>query len=408
MRRKLPDPSRATACACALGAAAVALAGCTPAPRGGVSATGKTLTIYASVPSRAAGGAPAQDVLDAETLALTQAGGQVGSFKVVLKPLAVTAPATSRQGTAQITANARKAVLDPSTIAYLGELVPHTSFASIGITSAQDLLQVSPTDTALELTQRTAAVHNAPNTYYQSLKTYGPTFARVVPSSALEAKAQVKGMTALGVKKLYVTDDGGAYGKAIALALREDARSSIQVLTGPSNAAKFRASRADALFYGVSADSDGIGLFNAVADPKVKLFGPSTLADQTFASALTPTAQRSVYISSPGFLAPTELPPAGQKFLADFAAAYHHPPASEAIFGYEAMSAVLAVLRQAGASASTHSTIVKDFFAIRNRPSVLGTYSIRSGDTTLGPFVFSRIAPRSGTLTPFKFVQVPG
>lgn len=386
-----------TLCSCALLAAMVA--GCTPAASPAVSVTGKTLTIYASGPSQAAGGAQAQDVLSAEQLALAQAGGQVGRLKVVLKPLVA-------DTTAQITANARKAVLDTSTIAYLGELAPHASFASIGITNAQGVLQVSPTDTALELTQKTSAVPGAPNVYYQARGTYGLTFGRVVPSSALEAKAQVQEMKALGAKKLYVADDGSPYGKAISLAVRQDSPPAIQALTGPATRSKFVASRAGALFYGASSESAGARLFDAVAGPKVKLFGPSALDDETFASALTPAAQRSVNISSPGFLGPADLSQAARKFVSDFATAYHHPPAPYAIFGYEAMSAVLSVLREAGASANLRSAVVRDFFAIKNRPSVLGTYTIKSGDTTLGPFVFSRF--KAGRLTPFKFVPVSG
>ena len=81
---------------------------------------------------------------------------------------------------------------DKSAIAYLGELVPHSSFASLGITNALDMLQVTPTDTALELTQATPAVSGAPDIYYQSRSTYGQTFARVVPTSGREAKAQVE------------------------------------------------------------------------------------------------------------------------------------------------------------------------------------------------------------------------
>ena len=66
-------------------------------------------------------------------------------------------------------------------------------------------------------------------------------------------------------------------------------------------------------------------------------------------------------------------------------------PRPEAIFGYEAMSSVMAVLREAGSAADNRSTVVHDFFSIRNRDSVLGSYSINvNGDTSLGPFVFSR------------------
>ena len=63
------------------------------------------------------------------------------------------------------------------------------------------------------------------------------------------------------------------------------------------------------------------------------------------------------------------------------------------------MSAVLAVLHEAGTSANNRGTVQKDFFAIRNRASVLGTYSINvNGDTSLAPFVISRV--KSGQLVP--------
>jgi hypothetical protein len=68
------------------------------------------------------------------------------------------------------------------------------------------------------------------------------------------------------------------------------------------------------------------------------------------------------------------------------------------------MSALLSVLREAGSDSSNRSRVVRDFFAIKNRPSVLGTYSINSnGDTSQSPFVISRLV--RGTLVPYKFVQ---
>jgi hypothetical protein len=57
---------------------------------------------------------------------------------------------------------------------------------------------------------------------------------------------------------------------------------------------------------------------------------------------------------------------------------------------------VLAVLKQAGIGAGTRSTVVTDFRTLHDRQSVLGTYSLSSGDTNLAPFVFGRA--RGGTL----------
>ena len=45
---------------------------------------------------------------------------------------------------------------------------------------------------------------------------------------------------------------------------------------------------------------------------------------------------------------------------------------------------------EAASGANNRQTVVKDFFAIKNRSSPLGTYSIdKNGDTNLGPLVFS-------------------
>ncbi len=382
-------PSRAlTACLCA--ALAVAAGGCTSGASSTIAQiTGKTLTIYASVPAQTADPTQAQDILDAEQLALQQNGIQVGTFHVSFVPLRAT-----------ITDNARTAIQTSSAIAYLGEVDPGASADSIPITEDQDVLQVSPADTALEYTQATPAVPGAPKSYYnENYSSFGYTFARVVPSSALEAKAQVQEMQALGVRSLFVTDDGGDYGRAVALAVKDAASPAITVAPSESSA--------DAVFFGGADPARAADVLNAAvqANPRVRLFAPSALDNPTFAGKLTPAAQRAAYISSPGFL-PADLNAAGQQFVTSFKSGYGHAPAPEAIFGYEAMDALLAVLREAGSAANQRATVVKDFRGIHNRSSVLGTYSLTNGDPNIGPFVFSRV--KGGSPVPFKFVQVQG
>jgi branched-chain amino acid transport system substrate-binding protein len=371
--------------ACAWALLAVAVAGCTQSGGGSSSVTvsGKTLSIYLSDAPTSQPTVSA-DVVDAERLAFPQPA-TVGGFSLQLKVLH-----------AKISDQARTAIQDQSAIAYLGEVVPHSSYASLGITNAVDLLQVSATDTALELTQATPAVPGAPDMYYQSLSTYGRTFARVVPTSGDEAKAQIKEMQTLGVTKLYVGNDGSAYGAAIANAVAHDVGGTISAVSSQTGA--------DGVFYGSDSPGAAARFFEkaAAANPAAKLFGPSALDDATFAAGISP-AVRNLYVSAPGFLA-QDLTPAGSKFVSDFKSQYGHTPVLQAIFGYEAMSAVLAVLREAGAQANNRSTVVHDFLAIKNRQSVLGTYSMNSdGDTSIAPFVFSRL--ERGTLVPFASVQ---
>jgi branched-chain amino acid transport system substrate-binding protein len=359
-----------------------AVAGCGSTTNSAVSVKGSKLTIYASRPPHGAGGQVAADVLDAEQLALKQNGSQVGRYTVSLVTL----------NGAETSDNPRTAVQNQSAIAYLGEIEPGTSQVSVEITNELDLLQVSPTDTAVYLTQPTPADPGAPSKYYPSESNYHETFARVVPTTAKEAQAIVSEMQSLHLSKLYVADDGQPYGASIAQEVRADAPGhGLTVQPSPSGA--------DAVFYGGNSVAAATAAVSRAADasPAAKLFVPSALYDSSFVTGLSATAQRNLYVSSPGFDSAT-LTPAGRQFEATFASDVGHAPAPQAIFGYEAMSALLAVLKEAGTAADNRATVVADFRSIKDRQSVLGTYSIVDGDTTIAPFIFARV--KHGTLTP--------
>ena len=373
----LVRPRAVTACGLL---AALALAGCATQTNSAVTVSGKTLTIYAAQPPGAAGGQTAADVLDAEQLALKQAGTTVGKYTVRLVTL---------HGK-EISDNARSAVQNSSAIAYLGEIEPGTSQDSVPITNELGLLQVSPTDTAAYLTQAVPVVSGSPTTFYPSRSTYHETFARVVPSTIQEAKAITAEMHSLGLTKLYVADDGSSYGATIVSEVRADAGTQgLSIVSG--------AASADAVFYGGNNTARAARALDqaATAAGTAKLFAPSALYDDAFVARLSAAAQRNLYVSAPGFT-PATLTPAGQQFVTAFRGAYGHAPVPQAIFGYEAMSAVLAVLKEAGVNAASRAVVVSDFRSLHNRQSVLGTYSISSGDTSLAPFVFGR--PRGGRL----------
>lgn len=372
--------------------AALALAGCSAggAATSSVTAKGTTLTIYLSAPAGAASDPALQDVLDAERLAFYQQAKSAEShFGLRLVTLSK----------GELSDHARTAIEDTSAIAYLGELVPGSSEQTVGITNAQDLLQVSATDNALELTQSTPAVPGAPKSYYESLSTYGHTFARVVPSTAAEAHALAAEMGKLGVRSLYIVAEHSPYGEALAYALRHQLPASITAASSESSA--------DAVFYSGGSPAAAAAVFSkaAQANPAVKLFGPSALA---LAPGLTGDLSGSphLYISQPGYL-PAAQNAAAKSFDAAFRARYGHAPSSEAVFGYEAMSAVLSTIAKAGRGASDRATVIRDFFAIHDRSSPLGSFSIDAdGDVSISPappFVIDRL--QSGRLVPFAAAQ---
>jgi branched-chain amino acid transport system substrate-binding protein len=354
---------------------ALALAGCATQSKSAVTVSGKTLIVYASRPPGGAGGQTAADVLDAEQLALQQTGASVGRYTVKLRQL----------NGKEISDNARSAVQDSSAIAYLGEIEPGTSQDSVQITNELGLLQVSPTDTAAYLTQQVPGVRGSPTTFYPSRSTYHETFARMVPTTTKEAAAIAADMHSLGLTKLYVADDGTTYGAMVATQVRSAAaKQGLSVVSGSASA--------DAVFYGANTAARATRALDqaASASATAKLFVPSALYDDAFVTGLSAAAQKNLYVSAPGFDSAT-LSPSGKQFVTAFRSAYGHAPAPQAIFGYEAMSAVMAVLKQAGAGAGSRAIVVSDFRTLHNRQSVLGTYSITSGDTSLAPFIFGRV-----------------
>lgn len=185
MLRGLLQRSRLlSGCGCALTAAV--LAGCSttaPAPTVG----GKTLTLYVSAPSTLTSDPQSQDTIDAETLAFNQLKGQVGGFTLRLRVLK--AP--------KISDNARTAINDSTSVAYLGEVKPGASTDSLGITNAQDLLQVSPAQQA-----------SVPTNAFESYSTYGRTFASMAPGQ--DPRSLLNGSAG----KTFVHDFRGAYGHA--------------------------------------------------------------------------------------------------------------------------------------------------------------------------------------------------
>jgi branched-chain amino acid transport system substrate-binding protein len=378
----------ARACTCV--AVAAAIGGCSTAQTTSSTITGTKLTIYASVPSSATG------VLDAEKLALQQAGDKVNKYQIVLKTL-------TADSIKQVADNARTADEDKTTVAYLGEVAPGDSEQSVPITNQLGILEVSPTDNALELTTSSPVVSDSQNTFYPSRSTYGYTFGRIAPSSRLEATDLVSEMHSLGVTKLYVANDGSDYGRAIAHAVQADAGSGLSTTAGAPSAAKVTAAGADGVFYGGVSTSAARRFFNAVAvsAPKSKLFAPSALDSDTFASALSSAAAPNVYVSAPGFLN-SNLPALGATFEQSFKAAYPgQTPGPDAIFGFVAMKAILDALGTAGGAASNRTTVANDFFSLNLSESAVGPLKIdKDGDSNLTAIVFSHV--RGGKLVPFK------
>ena len=389
MSRGLPACARAirrprgrdAAAGLCAGAVAILLAGCGAASSSSNSAatvSGNTLDLVASQPPGSTGGRVAGDVLNAERLAFSQSGAKVGQFQLRL---------VLAHG-AEVSDDARHAVSDTRAIAYIGEIAPGTSGVSVQITNELGMLQVSPTDTAAFLTHATPGAPGSPNHYYPARSTYGQTFGRVVPTTLAEASAIVARLKAEHLTGVDVAHDTSTYGVSVADEVSADARKA-----GLSVTSSAGGSGAKAVFYGGLPGPAATRALDGAAGGGAKLFAPSALYDDTFVKGLSPAAQQALTVSSPGVVGGS-LDSVGQSFVSSFAQRYGHQPAPQAIFGYEAMRAVIAALKRAGAHADQRSTVVTDFRDLTQTAadSALGAYSLHGGDTNIHSFVFAHVS----------------
>ena len=383
---------------------------------GGNKAKGGTLTIYSSLPLQGTTRGNSLDVIKGERLALSQNNSKGGSCKVQYKSLDDSTAQAGQWDPGQTSANARKAAQDKSTIAYLGEFNSGASAISIPILNEAGIQQISPSNTALELTKNPGpAGKGAPDKYYPTGKR---TYARVVPADHIQGAALADWMKELGVKKLFVLNDKQVYGSGVAKTTADAAKlAGIKVLGNQgidpkapnyrSLAASIKAKGADATFYGGITANNAVQLFKdlGAAMPNAKLFGPDGVAETAFTKDLPAGIAARTYLTV-ATINPKDYPPAGQKFFKDFKAKYGGgTPEPYAIYGFEAMSLTLDAMKRAGSDCNDRQKVIDQVFSTKNRVGVTGTYSIdKDGDVTLNQFGRYRVI--GGKLSPIKTVTV--
>lgn len=365
------------------------------------SSGGSNLTIYSSLPLQGDSRPQSVSVVNGEKLALEKAGGKAGKYTITYKSLDDATAAAGKWDPGATSGDARKAAQDKSTIAYLGEFNSGASAISLPILNEAGILQVSPSNTAVGLTRSKGADKGEPDKYYPSGKR---TYGRVVPADHIQAAAQVTYQKDNGCTKLYILNDKEVYGKGIADQVAPLAKAQGITVLGNQGidpkAANYRAlagtikgAGADCVFFGGITQNNAVQLWKDLnaALPNAKLFGPDGVAESAFSSKIGSKAEKQTFITNPT-LDPKLYPQSGQDFFKEYKAKYGADPEPYAIYGYEAMSVALQAIANAGDKGNDRQAVIDAFYKIKDRQSVLGTYSIdENGDTTLSDYGGNRI-----------------
>lgn len=354
--------------------ATFALAGC----GAGESSREEKLTVYVSSPTEGPLRSTGEDIANGARLALEDAGGEAAGVPVEAIYLSESeAGAPNGWSATAAAANARRAVQDSTSIAYIGDFASGATRYSLPITNEADLLQVSPGASADDLT----GSDDSGDVPGELEPTGTRTFARVVPSDSVQAAATVAWAQRLELRALNVIGGRSSpYAERQTAALqRAGAQAGFDVTVDadgglPGGAAEYIP------FDGPTDPILRPGMPTIAASPAGAFTSAAVVGGDAPLPEISPDAPLRITSAA---MFPGNLPPAGLDFTLAYGKRFDRKPGSYAAYGYEAMAAVLDSIERAEDPLS-RDDVIDAFFAISERDSILGTYTIDSdGDTSL-------------------------
>ncbi len=415
----------AMAAVVALGAAACSSSSNSSSGGSSPSSSGGTVDIYSSLPLQGASSAQTAPMVNGIKLALSQAGNKAGQWTVNYQSLDDSTAAAGKWDPGQTAADARKVASDPKAVYYIGEFNSGASQVSIPILNQAGMPQVSPGNTYVGLTTDLAG--SAPGEPQKFYPTGKRTYLRIVPIDSIQGAADLMAMKQAGCTKVAVANDKEAYGAGLAKLLElEKGFYGVTIAsntgidpTAPnfrSYASTIKDQGVDCFFFAGIVSNGAVQMTKDVhsAIPKAKIFGADGVCTDTYTNATKGGIPAALYPLTECTVATQDLTayPGGKDFLAAYKAKYGvSNPDPYAIYGYEVMKLGLDTIKQLGAKGNDKAAILAALFAIKARPSVLGTYGFdKNGDTTLKSYGLYKVGSDGEpvfvkTLTPTQTVH---
>jgi branched-chain amino acid transport system substrate-binding protein len=307
-------------------------------------------------------------MVDAQKLAIEQAGGRVGRLGINFvsvdegSPGADTPPAVAGRA-------AEDVIRDPQVIAVVGALRSDTAITSLPLFNAAGILLVSPGAGYPGFTEPIAP--GEPEDWYPSAD---QTFARVVGDDTEQARVLLDAARrAGGGGRVAVEAEAGKVADGLVGALQQaDADDPAVRLVEDS-------ARADAVIYAGTELRSAIGVAESLAHeaPHAALVFPDELTRAGLAERLPAGARRrAVLVSSAPEPASTgEL----RGFEQAFAATFGRRPDPYAVLAWRAATRVLDAIRAAGSRANLRRVVVERYMALPPVTKGFTAFRVRAG-----------------------------
>lgn len=374
-----------------------------------------SINLYSSWPMTGASEQIGGDSAEAVKFALEVYGSAAGGFALKYSALddGIAANNGSWDGPTEAS-NATKVVNDKDAMAYIATYNSGAAEASIPITNGAGLAQISPANTAVQLT-KTAATNQKgyPGVLYPTGKR---NYMRVVPADDIQGASSANwALNELGAKTAYVLHDNQTYGKGVATVFQDTFKKLGGEVKG-FEAYNPNAPEYTALMTKIANTNPGILYVGAIVNlntakvlqdmrsimspSDVAFMGPDGLINEAFVKGAGDAAE-GAYLTFAGLPA-NELKGKGKVYYDEMKKRLGRDPDAYAVYAFEAAVVTMQAIDKVGAK--DRAKILDAMFHTKDFRGLIGTWSFtETGDTSATTVSLNQV--KNGVITFQKVIE---